>query len=154
MTAHLTADPIQIEFPTLGDRLLVVYDGYCGLCNRSIRWFLKRDLFDRLRFTPSDSTAVTPILARHGIDALSPSSLIVIENPGNPSERILTRSTGVLAMLSQLPTPWPTCATLLGVVPRPLRDLGYRIVAALRYRLVGRYASCPIPTPEERRHFL
>ena len=142
------------EYSQLNGRLLVVYDGECGFCNRSIRWFLKRDRFDRLRFTPSDTPAILPMLARHGIDALSPNSLIVIENPGNSSEQILTRSTGVIAMLSELPSPWPTFAILLRIIPRLLRDLGYRIVAALRYRLVGRYATCPIPTPEERRHFL
>jgi predicted DCC family thiol-disulfide oxidoreductase YuxK len=39
-------------------------------------------------------------------------------------------------------------------IPRPLRDLGYRIIARLRYRIWGRFETCPIPTALERAHFL
>jgi predicted DCC family thiol-disulfide oxidoreductase YuxK len=142
------------EFPNLGDRLLVIYDSHCGFCNRSIRWFLAHDLFDRFRFAPSDSRSVAPILARHQISALSPSTMIVVRHPGKPYEKVLTRSSGVKAMLFELPSPWSELAIPLNGIPRPIRDLGYRLIAALRYRFAGRYESCPIPTPEEREHFL
>jgi predicted DCC family thiol-disulfide oxidoreductase YuxK len=39
-------------------------------------------------------------------------------------------------------------------LPRPLRDLGYRLVARYRYRIWGRFDTCPIPTAQERERFL
>jgi predicted DCC family thiol-disulfide oxidoreductase YuxK len=67
---------------------------------------------------------------------------------------LLSRSDAVLALLSRLPSPWPTVAGALRLVPRPLRDLAYRLVARWRYRVWGRLETCPIPTAEERNRFL
>ena len=141
-------------FPQLQGRLLVIYDGQCGFCNRSIRWFLRRDRNDRLRFAPSDSPVVANLLARRNISALIPNTMVVVQYPGSPREGLLTRTDGVLAMLAELPSPWFYVTIPLKLIPRPVRDLGYRLVAWLRYRIAGRYPTCPIPTPEERLHFL
>jgi predicted DCC family thiol-disulfide oxidoreductase YuxK len=144
-------DPIQI-----GDRLLVIFDGHCGLCNRSVRWFLRRDGRDRLRFAPSEMPAVAALLARYQIDAsgTAPNSMFVVRDAGGPAERLLDRSNGVLAILTELPQPWPGVAAVLRWIPRPLRDLGYRLIARWRYRIWGRLESCPIPSAEERGRFL
>jgi predicted DCC family thiol-disulfide oxidoreductase YuxK len=142
----------------LGDRLLFIFDGRCGLCNRSVRWFLRRDRLDRLRFVPSESPKVAEVLARHGLDADaatgSSGSILVAQSLDTPSDRLLSRSDAVLALLSQLPSPWPAVAGALRLIPRPLRDLGYRLVARYRYRIWGRLEACPIPTAEERDRFL
>jgi predicted DCC family thiol-disulfide oxidoreductase YuxK len=140
-------------FPNLDARLLVLFDGCCGFCNASIRWFLRRDHHDRLRFAPADDPRVAGILASHNL-APDPSSILVIRNAGTPLEQILTRSDAGLAMLAALPQPWPAVAATLRIVPRPLRDFGYRVVARNRNRIAGRLESCPIPTPAERAHFL
>jgi len=142
----------------IGDRLLVVFDGRCRFCNRSVRWFLIRDRMDRLRFSPSGSAEVGALLARQGFQTtgneVGPSTLLAVRNAGTSSEKLLVRSAAVLAMLSELPGTWQAVSVVLGWIPRPLRDLGYRSVAKLRYRLGGRLQSCPIPTPEERAKFL
>jgi predicted DCC family thiol-disulfide oxidoreductase YuxK len=49
---------------------------------------------------------------------------------------------------------WRVVGVLLRFIPRPLRDLGYGIVARYRYRIFGRYDSCPIPSAETRSRFL
>jgi predicted DCC family thiol-disulfide oxidoreductase YuxK len=141
----------------LGDRLLVIFDGHCGLCNRSVRWFLTRDHQDRLRFTPSDSPSIGALLRRHGLDLSATGragTILVALGIGQPSERVLTRSTAVLALLRELPTPWPAVAGILRLIPRPLRDLGYRLIARFRYRIWARLEACPLPTPPERARFL
>ncbi len=144
----------------LEGRLLVLYDGECGLCNRSIRWFLQRDRHDRLRFAPNSDPRAVEILARHGMTSpgaeagSAPDTIVVLRHVGTPLEDMLVRSNAVLACLRALPAPWPLAAALLRLIPRPFRELAYRQVARTRYRLFGRLASCPLPTPEERRHFL
>ena len=140
----------------LGGRLLVIFDGRCGLCNRSVRWFLRRDARDRMRFVASESPLVAALLARNemGADRFGPSSIVVVRNAERPSERVLVRSDAVLAMLRELPGMWPVAGRVLGWIPRPVRDLGYRVVARFRYRIFGRLECCPIPTAEERVRFL
>jgi predicted DCC family thiol-disulfide oxidoreductase YuxK len=142
----------------IGDRLLVIFDGHCGFCNHSVRWFLRRDRLDRLRFVPFESPKVAGLLARHGLDAAmaapGPDTILVVRNPEGEAEQVFVRSEAALAMLGKLPRPWPVIAAGLRWVPRPLRDLGYRLVARWRYRIWGRLESCPIPTPQERERFL
>jgi len=132
------------EFKDIGDRLLVIFDGHCGLCNRSVRWFLRRDRNDRLRFVPSDAPTVAGLLLRHGQDAAAAEgnagTIFVAASVDSPAERLLARSDAL--------------ATILGWIPRSLRDVGYRLVARFRYRLFGRLDSCPIPTASERIRFL
>jgi predicted DCC family thiol-disulfide oxidoreductase YuxK len=149
------AEPIEnTDFPGLEGRLLVVYDGHCGFCNRSIRWFLVRDRHDKLRFAPSESPMVAALLNRHGINALAPNTILVVESADSPQERVFSRSGAVIALLQHLGAPWPFAAALLKLIPSFIRDLGYTIVARLRYRIAGRFETCPLPTAEERRHFL
>ena len=81
-------------------------------------------------------------------DAGDPESIVVIDGG-----RALERSAAALAIAAGLPFPWSTlCA--LRIVPRPLRDWTYRIVARNRYRWFGRQDACLVPTAEIRARFL
>jgi predicted DCC family thiol-disulfide oxidoreductase YuxK len=40
------------------------------------------------------------------------------------------------------------------LVPRPLRDWAYRVVASRRYRWFGQRDACVTPAPELRARFL
>ena len=147
----------------IGDRLLVIFDGRCGLCNRSVRWFLARDREDRLRFAPSESPQVAALLRRQlpnhqplaadsGLGDLE--SILVARHPGQSDEVLLMRSSAVLELLRSLPHPWPEVAIIAALIPRPLRDVVYRLVARYRHFVFGRLDACPIPTAEERARFL
>ena len=138
----------------LNGRLLVVFDGHCGLCNKSVRWLLRRDRKDRLRFAASESPQMAELLARHGFSAAGPETILVVRDAGGPKEQVLVRSDAVVALLAELPRPWPWVAAGLVWITRALRDWCYRIVALWRYRLWGRLENCPIPTPEQRERFL
>jgi predicted DCC family thiol-disulfide oxidoreductase YuxK len=141
----------------IGDRLLVVFDGQCVLCNGWVRWLLRHDRRDRLRFAASSSPQAAALLARHGevLEADgAPGTVLVFRNPLEPGERPLIRFAATLAILRELPRPWPAVATALGWVPGFLSDAVYRLVAHWRYRIWGRLAGCPLPTKEERERFL
>jgi predicted DCC family thiol-disulfide oxidoreductase YuxK len=141
----------------IGDRLLVIFDGHCGFCNGFVRWLLRRDRRDRLRFAASSLPAVAPLLARHA-DLLeldgAPGTVLVFRHPLEAGEQVLTRFAATLALLRELPRPWPAVAVALRCVPGFLSDPIYRLVARWRYRIWGRLESCPIPTAMERARFL
>jgi predicted DCC family thiol-disulfide oxidoreductase YuxK len=142
----------------LGGRLLVIFDGQCGFCNNCVRWFLRRDRHDRLRFVSSQSPRVAEQVARHGFASADleagRNTILIVHDADGSGERVLLRSDVVLAMLRELPRPWPFVGRVFSWIPRPVRDLGYRLVARWRYRIWGRLESCPMPTPEERERFL
>ncbi len=146
------------DLEELGGRLLVIFDGHCGLCNRSVQWLLVRDKRNRLCFAASESPKVAGLLIRRGFSATGSASdigtLLVVQDPGSSAERVLARSDAVLALLGELLLPWPWVATAVGWIPRPVRDLGYRLVARWRYRIWGRLENCTAPTAEERKRFL
>jgi predicted DCC family thiol-disulfide oxidoreductase YuxK len=146
------------NFAELGSRLLVIYDGQCGLCNHVVHWLVRRDSQDRLRFAAAESAKVAGLLARLGIslpDAkFGPATILVVRNFNHPAEQVLVRSEAILALLAELPHPWPTVETVLCWVPRPVLDLGYRLIARWRYRIWGRLESCLVPTAEEGQRFL
>jgi predicted DCC family thiol-disulfide oxidoreductase YuxK len=123
-----------------------------------VRWFLRRDRNDRLRFVPSESSKVSELLARHGMAATDlasgPNTIVVVREPGGTKERVFTRSDAAGEMLRELPQPWRAAGAVFGWIPRTVRDLGYRLVARWRYRIWGRLESCPLPTPGERARFL
>jgi predicted DCC family thiol-disulfide oxidoreductase YuxK len=140
------------DLTELDGRLLVVFDGHCGLCQGVVRWLLRRDGRDRLRFAPS--TELPELLARAGVAVDGPETILVQRGAGTAGEAVLVRSDAVLACLRELPGVWPAVARIVAVVPRGLRDLVYRLLARVRYRIWGRYAVCPLPTEAERAHFL
>ncbi len=132
-----------------------------------MRWLLRHDACDRLRFAPAESRAACEILAAAGFPAAADAdpaasdsarlqSILVLAPPadGGQPARLLTRSEAVLACLAALPAPWPQFAALARAIPRPLGDLAYSLVARLRYRLARRYDACPLPAPADRHHFL
>ena len=125
--------------------LVVYFDGVCTLCNHAIDFLIRRDHREVMRFAPlQGETARARGLATTG----DPDS-IVVDDAG----RLLERSDAALRLAAALGGAWRLTA-VFRVVPRPLRDLGYRLVARYRYRLFGRRETCRLPTPSEKRRFL
>jgi len=98
------------------------------------------------------------MLERYGFSAADlpsgPGTIVVVRDAGGTAEQVLLRSDAAVALLNELPRPWPAMAFALRLIPRALRDLGYRVIARWRYRIWGRLESCPLPTVEERARFL
>jgi predicted DCC family thiol-disulfide oxidoreductase YuxK len=132
---------------------LLLYDGVCGLCNSAVRFFMKHDKLDRLRYAPLQSDLGREMLARFDIHTF-PDGVVLLTGTLTDGERIHHRSDAVAAALKLLGGRWSVLGKLAAVTPNPLRDLVYGIVARHRYRLFGRYDTCPIPTPEQRDRLL
>ena len=135
-------------------RDIVLYDGVCGLCNAFVAFVWPRDRERRFRFAPLQGETARTTLARHGRDATALDTIVVVVDPGTPSERLLDRSAAGIYVLAHLSGVWRLVAALLGWLPRPLRDLAYALVARNRYRLFGRLDACPVPGPEHRERFI
>jgi len=133
---------------------IVLYDGVCGLCNRSVQFLLKHDKEARFRFASLQSDFAKKVLGRHGLDPKDLDTVHVVENYDQPDERVLQRSDAILRAGRELGGVWGASASIAKVVPRALRDLVYRLVATNRYRVFGKYDTCMLPDPNQRSRFL
>ena len=127
---------------------VVLFDGTCAFCEGSVKFIAKRDPEGYFRFGASQSPAGAALLAEHGLSRESARSMVLIEDG-----QVYLRSTASLRIARRLRFPWSLTAALL-VVPRPMRDLAYRAVAAARHKLAGPSNACEIPPPEIRERLI
>jgi predicted DCC family thiol-disulfide oxidoreductase YuxK len=141
MSASTAQEPFDQALP------VVFFDGLCGLCNHSINWLLAHDPNRRLRFAPLQGKLAGRVVSPQLRDRLD--TLVFLRNGS-----IYVRTAAVSRILMTLGGPWAALGALLWIIPSPLRDLGYRIVSRLRYRLFGKHDACRLPSPAERAVFL
>ena len=143
----------EVERNAIQGRALLLYDGVCALCNGVVQFLMKHDRLDRFRYAPLQSGLGREVLARFDIHTF-PDGVMLLTDALSPTEHLYQRSDAIAGALQRLSTPWRLAGRVLRLVPRPLRDWGYGIVARFRYRLFGRYDTCPIPPPEQRSRLL
>lgn len=128
------------------ERLLVLYDGTCGLCDRSVRFLLPRDRRGALRFAPLQGDLGRRLLAAHrlppGVEA---DTFVAVEARGTDRERVWTRGSAAARVLRAIGGAWALVGVLLWVVPRPVVDGAYDLLARVRYRIFGRHEACLAP---------
>ena len=126
---------------------IIFFDGVCGFCNRSVNWVLRHDR--------NRTFLLAPLQGEHARRLVEPeirenvASVVLLVNGAS-----YIRSAAICRILMLFGGVWYFWGLLLWLVPLPLRDLGYRIVARYRYLLFGKLEACRIPTPEERDRFL
>ena len=122
---------------------IILFDGTCAFCEQSVRFIAARDN-GYFKFGASQNPEARELLTQYGTTRATARSIILIEDG-----KIHLRSDAVLRIVRHLSAPWKYASVLLWV-PRPLRDVVYRIVAAVRMRIAGTSNACEIPPPEIR----
>lgn len=132
---------------------IVLYDGVCGLCNRLNQFLLKRDRHNQLRFASLQSDFAAQVLRRHNLNHLDLDTVWVVVNHGAADEEVLARSDAILHVIQRLGGFWKL-AVVAKVLPATVRNALYRIVAANRYKVFGKYEVCMMPDPKYRDKFI
>lgn len=129
----------------------IFYDGYCGLCHRTVNFVMPRDPNgEKFRFAPLQGEAIKQALTQEQRDNL-PDSVVVLRRDG----RLLVKSTAIMHILKRLGGGWAVLGTIGSLIPRPIRDLGYDGVASVRHKLFKKPSdACPMMPPELRARFL
>jgi predicted DCC family thiol-disulfide oxidoreductase YuxK len=127
---------------------IVLYDGVCGLCDRSVQLILRHDRRGRFRFAALQSDAGRTLLERFHLSPESLDSVVLID-----SGQAWRKSRAALRIARGMDAPWPMLWPLI-VVPRPVADFLYDLLAKNRYRIFGKLDACMIPPPEVRARFL
>jgi predicted DCC family thiol-disulfide oxidoreductase YuxK len=130
---------------------LVLYDGVCGLCDRTVQWLLSHDPDGKLHFAPLQGETAAALRGRLPQIPSEVETIVFVEREGE-GERVYLRSRAAFHIVRHLPGPVRFLA-LLRVLPRVVTDLGYRMVARVRYRIWGQLEQCRVPLPGERARF-
>jgi predicted DCC family thiol-disulfide oxidoreductase YuxK len=133
---------------------IILYDGVCGLCNRLIRFVLKRDRNDRFRFAALQSEFAATVLQRQGINPQILDTMYLLLNYSQPDERLAARSDAAIQILLELGGIWRAFAWIVRLWPRWFRDKAYNLIARNRYQLFGKFQSCQLPDERYRSKFL
>lgn len=139
---------------------VVLFDGVCNLCDRTIQFIVDHERSASLRFASLQSDAAHDLIekafgsdeAKHLLGEIrgerGPDSVVLVDG-----ERGYTHSTAALRIARHLRAPYRWLFAF-AIVPRPIRDLVYRWIARNRYRWFGKSETCRVPTPELRARFL
>jgi predicted DCC family thiol-disulfide oxidoreductase YuxK len=126
---------------------ILFFDGVCGLCNHFVDFVLSHDKQGQFRLAPLQGETARNRISQEDVESLS--TVVLVDEQG-----ISRKSTAVVRVLRRLGFGWRLLGFLMWLIPHPLRDIGYRLVAANRYRLFGKKEACRMPTPDERSRFL
>jgi predicted DCC family thiol-disulfide oxidoreductase YuxK len=119
---------------------LVVFDGYCMLCSRTIDFLLKADKGIKLSYAAVKFPETTS-------QTTSDDTVLYIEN-----NKIYSHSEAIIRILYKTGGIYKSAIILL-VFPKKFRDLIYNIIAKNRYRWFGRKQQCKMLPNQEANRF-
>ncbi|GHB46872.1 thiol-disulfide oxidoreductase [Pseudovibrio japonicus] len=127
-------------FPDEGP--ISVMDATCGLCAKAASWIAHNDRTGDFKIVPLQSDLGEALARHYGVDPTNPSTWLYLEaGSAYTSLDALTR------VGSRLGGIWKLLITLR-ILPSPLQDALYSLVARNRYKLWGRTDLCSLPDPE------
>ena len=127
---------------------VILFDGTCDLCNWSVHFIIRRDSKGYFKFAAIQSEAGREALARYGRPSETVATIILIED-----REYFTKSDAVIRVAGQLSGLW-RILKVLAIIPRPVRNWCYDVVARNRYRWSGKKKRCIVPSREHLNRFL
>ncbi len=113
-------------------KALVLYDGYCVLCNGIVQFITPRQREEALEFASLQSARGQEALRRCSLSTTDLDTFVLVENG-----RCSVRSTATLRLMRHLRFPWPLLYSII-LVPAFLRNPVYNWIARNRDAWFGR----------------
>jgi len=126
---------------------IILFDGVCNFCNQAVQFVLRHDRQKRFMFAPLQSPRGRALLQQAGLGQEHLETMVLISNG-----EVYTKSTAALQILKRLGGAWRLLYAFV-LVPRPVRDYFYGLLARNRYRWFGKRAECMVPTPDVKERF-
>jgi predicted DCC family thiol-disulfide oxidoreductase YuxK len=122
------------------EQRLILFDGECGFCSRLVAFVVARDPAAKFSFAALQSPTGQEILNGAGLPRWDVDTVVLVER-----DRVYTKSTAALRIGAGLAWPWHL-VRVLSIVPRPLRDVAYDVVARNRHRILPGQNHCLLPS--------
>lgn len=139
-------DPAVPDFPD--GRPIIIFDGECVFCSRFAQFILEHDRKRIFRLMAAQTPLGAALYTHYGLDPVGYETHILIEDG-----HTWLKSEGSIKMFERLGPPWSAVA-VFRLLPPPLRDRLYMILARNRLRWFGIRKKCFVPEPEDADRFL
>ncbi|MBU5210641.1 thiol-disulfide oxidoreductase DCC family protein [Heyndrickxia oleronia] len=126
---------------------IILFDGVCNFCNGSVQFIIKRDQNKYFKFASLQSEVGAKLLMEYGVNS-SLDSFVLIEDG-----KLYTKSEAALLVCRSLNGLWKW-GYAFRIIPLPIRNWIYEMIAKNRYRWFGKRDSCMIPSKEDQERFL
>lgn len=130
------------------NKVIVLFDGICNLCNGAVQLIMKLDKNDSFRFASLQSEKAIPYLKNCNINSESLTSIVVVDD-----KKCFSESDAVLRITYKLGRVYKLLI-ILKIIPKRLRDSIYKFIARNRYSWFGKKDSCPLPDEKTIKKFL
>lgn len=127
---------------------IILYDGVCNLCTRSVQFVIERDAHKQFRFASLQSKTADELLGPHANAEERLESMVLIVD-----QKVHRKSTAALLTAKRLNGLWPLLSIFL-IIPRAIRDVVYDWIGGHRYQILGKQEVCWRPTPDLADRFL
>jgi predicted DCC family thiol-disulfide oxidoreductase YuxK len=127
---------------------VILFDGICNLCNQLVNFVILHDPKAKFRFAALQSAAGQKLLGQLHLPLDDFNTFILVE-----SNRYHKKSTAALRVLKELNGLWSVFYVFV-LVPSPIRNFFYNIIANNRYQFFGKREQCLVPTPDIKKRFL
>lgn len=131
------------------NKKIILFDGVCNLCNRSVNFIIEKDKKDIFRFAFLQSEIGKKLLLERGLNPLIFDSVILIE----PGIAYYQKSAAALEIVKHLSGGY-SLLQYFSFLPESLRDSLYNTIVKNRYKWFGKEDNCRIPTPGLKAKFL
>lgn len=132
----------------INGKSILLFDGYCNLCNNTVQFVLTREKKPVLLFASLQSDFGRRVLAHFHIDPATTDSLVLIEN-----NKAHVKSSAALRVSRYLKGLYPVGIAAL-IIPPFIRNAVYDYIARNRYKWYGRSDTCLMPKPEWKNRFI
>jgi predicted DCC family thiol-disulfide oxidoreductase YuxK len=119
---------------------VVLFDGECNLCSRSVQFIIKHDAKKVFRFASLQSSFGKQIKEYFKIDDTQPETILLLKN-----NDIYKSSTAILHISKELNGTWKIFYAAI-IIPKPIRNYIYNIISKNRYKWFGKKEQCWIPS--------
>jgi predicted DCC family thiol-disulfide oxidoreductase YuxK len=118
---------------------VILFDGVCNWCNGTVNWIIAHDKKNNFKFSPLQSSYARQKVAHLGLGHQYLDTIILLEN-----EKVYLRSAAVLRIFREMGGIYKL-AYIFILIPAPILDFFYNIVAKYRYTWFGKRDSCRVP---------
>lgn len=125
---------------------VLFFDGYCSMCNSVVDWGMRHDHKRQMQFASLQGNTAYQKLPQSYLSLIE--TVVYLRE-----DEIYERSDAILFFLKDLGRPW-SWFLIFRIIPKPLRDLIYNLVAKNRYLLFKKREACRVPTEAERERLL
>ena len=126
--------------------MIVFFDGVCNLCQSSVKYLIKYDSKQQLKFATLQGQFAKQNLNPNDLKSLD--SILLFDG-----QKVYKKSDAILKLCTVIGR-WHKLLLIGYFIPTFLRDWAYNLIAQNRYQWFGQQDHCLVPTKDLKFRFL